>query len=170
MEEIGENIPVIKLVEINSIIKTQNPATVNKNSLKIPKICHILSQHSAKVIHERPWKCTYECDKSYITKSDLNKHIRTHHNPYSCKFCTENYVESPKRVRIEFSCKICKAPYSKKRNLCKHYHEKHIMQKISCPFCPDKEFCENHQLKRHIIDYHTDIFIKKFHARFGRVK
>lgn len=85
----------------------------------------------------RRFACEH-CDYCCVTKSDMEKHLRTH-------FDIKN-----------FKCVSCNAGFRTSSNLRDHERRKHstVVRRFACQLCP-KRFYDRTKLNRHI-DTHTD--------------
>lgn len=178
MEEIGENIPIIKLID-NSITKNETK-TVKKKPKKVPKIYQCsycpkiftLSQHSSKVLHERrfhtkerPFKCSYGCeDKSFFAKVELNNHIKKYHRPYSCNICYEHFlnkedlalhVQTHTNPKIN-QCDICGIQFFIEKSYILHVesHKKELELEFRCKVC-EAAFSKKRDLNKHTREKHN---------------
>ena len=105
---------------------------------KVCDICHkIVSRLSShkKYTHSdgKNFDCQI-CDKTFVTKSDLNKHIKTNHK--------RKEIVKPK-------CSKCEKEFVSAQNLKTHVlaiHEK--LKENSCSFCSKSFFSKGH-MKRH---------------------
>lgn len=143
--------------------------------------------------YHNPFECRV-CSETFMLLKDLDQHLDSHINPKEnqCELCCKQFAralnynqhkETHKNdVLVFFPCKICKATFSKKRDLWKHVRENHqsehicetcgdIFKKVEelrthcrtvhaienkhiCPICPNKTFWLNAQLRRHLRDSH----------------
>ena len=96
-----------------------------------------VNEHKIKVHGDRVYKCTYaSCTKMYALRRDLDYHMKSHTDTYSCEICTKSF-------RDQF-------------NLA-HHIKIHTGQKdIKCEYC-DYKCIQRNALKSHKQRKHRDL-------------
>ena len=84
------------------------------------------------------FKCS-ECDKLFLHRYELNKHLYTHREP-------------------SFFCEFCKQSFKRRQALVEHYeqfHQQTTRPMLKCPECPSTFYQKSH-LTRHL-KFHNNI-------------
>lgn len=169
MEQIGGSIPIIKLSDNSEYMTKSRKESKIYQCSYCPKT-FLMSQHSAKVLHERrfhtkekPFKCIYGCEnKTFYSKSVLNSHVKKHHRPYTCKICHENILtkadlESHNKIHTNpkaNTCDICGIQFFIEKSFLRHVesHKKDIID-YPCSIC-NAPFSQKRELNKHIAEKH----------------
>jgi len=93
---------------------------------------HSLKDHLLNHSSERPFSCN-ECDKSFITKQVLEKHINAHTRPFHCDQCPKSFSSNHKlkaHLKVHtgerpYPCDQCTKRLSTKHNMKKHKEKYH---------------------------------------------
>ena len=111
-------------------------------------------------------QCEY-CQKRFLFKSVLTKHIRIHteEKPYQCEYCQKrfawgNYLAKHVRIHTKekpYQCEYCQKCFVWKDSLTQHIriHTKEKQPIHQCEFC-QKCFVSQGSLTRHIIRIHKE--------------
>ena len=94
----------------------------------------------------KPFKCE-DCEKQYLTRSNLNQHRRQAH---------EN---------IKFRCKECNKEFGLRFNLMKHKIALHQKKKVKCLQC-QKTFSQKGHMKTHLENVHQGLLSYVCHICF----
>lgn len=119
------------------------------------------------VIHseERHFQCDI-CGKGFSRETTLSLHKKAHtiDLAHPCQLCNLKFPKKHflwKHIRenhqFDHTCEFCCRKFATADNLRKHKTVHAVKKKYSCPVCPLKKFCENHQLRRHIRDSHPGV-------------
>ena len=126
---------------------------------------HKWSKHK---IEEKHFKCC-ECEKQFMHKHELTKHMFRHMKPtFVCEFCDK--VLKRRKALVEhykvfhkdtptpvFNCLDCPATFSQKSNLTRHQKSYHtIKANLNCSQC-SATFSRNDNLQRHIQRKHSSL-------------
>ncbi|XP_026475656.1 zinc finger protein 836-like [Ctenocephalides felis] len=106
----------------------------------------------------RPFKCN-ACEKSYKTKTMLNKHKLSHQNEkkYKCKYCGENFTNTNRRYyhikmihdnNYPHACEICPKTFKLKNHLINHRMIHTGERRYPCTMCPSA-FTTSSGLRNH---------------------
>lgn len=98
-------------------------------------LSHHIQRHIRDLEPKIPCKL---CDKTFPKKFDLFKHVRENHN-------------------FDHTCEFCGRVFEKAVHLRGHKKVHAVKKRHPCPVCPNKSFCENHQLRRHLRDSHPGV-------------
>lgn len=126
---------------------------------------HIWQYHTGSQAGKK-YSCD-TCDRSYVRRSDLAKHVRELHEnreleQHKCPYCSNIYkarvilnrhiIFSHKKVDKRHECKICYKSYCRPYHLIRHMKEVHKKQYIKSNECENcrKEFSNKLALKMHL--------------------
>lgn len=124
-----------------------------------------LRMHSVIHTEDRHFQCDI-CGKRFSRETTLSLHKKAHtiDLAHPCKLCSLKFPKKHflwKHIRenhqFDHTCEFCSRKFGTADNLRKHKTVHAIKKKYSCPVCPLKKFCENHQLRRHIRDSHPGV-------------
>lgn len=113
--------------------------------------------------YEDEFLCQF-CSQKFSSKSNLNRHVRTHKVPGKRGRKPKNRCEEQPDDESSLYCEICKQFFTTKNSLQKHLKIKHefvdIKDQYSCDFC-GKYFKIKYYLIRHIKVRHLKIEVDK---------
>ncbi|XP_055592118.1 zinc finger protein 32-like [Uranotaenia lowii] len=126
-----------------------------------------LTRH--KKIHSKdnnPGTPCHFCNRFFLRKDDLRRHIRTHTNerPYACHQCPKAYKQSFELKQHVIAshvggpllpCTICDKKLSTRNGLYIHMKMHRGEKNHACEFC-EKRFITSGELKSHKLHIHTD--------------
>lgn len=145
------------------------------------------------------YKCNYkQCDKSYLTLSDINRHKKTHFKPFKCKQCNSRFaakwdlkIHSRIHNKNKYGlhnintsnvgyinnnenkqqCKYCMKIFTDPSNLRKHIQTIHALNKnlFICKIC-HKQFNRKDSLQRHWKTHSNQIKNNKWHCKHCNVR
>ncbi|KAF0992275.1 hypothetical protein HZS_5414 [Henneguya salminicola] len=120
-----------KFIPTNSVVK----------NTKEPTNCQIQEIKKNNFQAKRKFKCSYsDCNKSYVSKTNLKSHILTHkgERPYKCNWegcgrCYTRLDELNRHMRIHtgdkrHACTQCDMRFVRKDHLNKHVSRKHVLK------------------------------------------
>ena len=125
----------------------------SKSSVKF----HIETRHIKPDPLEKTHPCA-ECDKAFVCLSSLRQHMKLKHlvgDIYRCHFCGKSFNTKPDVTRHlrthtgdrPFKCPLCEKSFTCKSSLKTHL-KNHIGKSISCSYC-DKKFNVDSDRVRH---------------------
>ncbi|KAF8787206.1 Telomere zinc finger-associated protein like [Argiope bruennichi] len=130
---------------------------------------HMVSHTEKKII----FHCK-KCPQQFEKITDYTCHLQMHGSGKRCKYCEKEFSTAANRKRHEnihergrvFSCRLCKAKFSRSKELEKHIKKMHSNLKLTCPHCPMQTspiiFTSQYLFEAHIALKHRDIPGKKF--------
>ena len=106
------------------------------------------------------------CNRSYLSKKSLNRHMRIHDDSKSinCDVCLKNFpskshLEQHYRIHTgqkPFACQICDRKFAQKSNLVQHQTFHSEIKSYKCSICPEDRFFKTKvDFRRHMI-YHYE--------------
>ncbi|GBM55688.1 hypothetical protein AVEN_139387-1 [Araneus ventricosus] len=117
-----------------------------------------------------------KCPRQFEKITDYTCHLQSHGSGKRCKYCDKEFSTPANRKRHEnihergrvFSCRLCKAKFSRSKELEKHTKKMHSNLKLTCPHCPMQAnaviFTSQYLLEAHLTLKHRNIPVKKFVA------
>ncbi|XP_076438975.1 uncharacterized protein LOC143277901 [Babylonia areolata] len=115
-------------------------------------VSKILKKSLTRLEKPRPYQCQY-CDSTFVKKSRLREHTRTHtdERPYKCQECNISFrkAESLKvhtrthTGELPFQCQDCSSAFKCSQELKRHTIRKHLaVRPFSCPECQARFFSQ----------------------------
>ena len=140
--------------DIKTEIEEEDPLRLVDDSKQEVKNKHLKSVH-----------CD-QCDKSFVRKDALIKHIRSVHDNvrYNCNQCDKSFSHKgnlDKHIQsvhenIRFNCDKCDKSFSYKENLKRHIQSIHENVQFNCDKC-NKSYSQKDRLNTHVKSVHDNV-------------